>query len=94
VPVVSFDDPQGFPNIDMMIENAVKVYNTNGNLVVTETLRCGEGKCTGRWTEYDNDMWCKSSDGYTMTFEIRDKDGNWSAPTEIEIIGEAPSFYE
>ena len=93
MPVVSFDDPQGFPNIDMYIEDAVDVYDANGNHVLSEVLQCGEGKCTGRWTEYDNGMWCRDSSGYTMRFQIRDKDGNWSAPMEISINGEAPSLY-
>jgi len=93
VPVVSFDDPQGIPNIDMQIDNGVEVFNENGNLVLSEVLRCGDGKCTGRWNEYDNNMWCKLSDGYTMRFQLSDKDGNLSAPYEIEINGEASSFY-
>ena len=93
MPVVSFDDPQGYPNIDMYIEEAVEVYNPNGNLVMSEVLQCGEGKCTGRWTEYDNDLWCRNSAGYSMRFQIRDKDDNWSAPFEVTITGEAPSLY-
>jgi hypothetical protein len=92
VPVVSFDDPQGFPDIKMVIDQGVEVYNPSGSLVFTEQLQCGEGKCTGRWNEYDNNLWCRSAVGYSMRFQVEDKTGNRSIPVEISIVGEVPAL--
>lgn len=94
MPVVSFEDPQGSVNIVNSIPDAIQVYDADDRHVGTQTLNCGEGKCTGRWTEYDNDMWCRSSAGYTLRFQILDKNDNLSAPVEITLQGAAPSFYE
>lgn len=93
MPVVTFEDPQGFVNIVNSIEDGVQVYDENDRHVGTQTLNCGEGKCTGRWTEWDNDMWCRNSIGYTLKFQIRDKNDNHSAPVEVTLSGAAPSFY-
>jgi hypothetical protein len=51
----------------------------------TETLYCGEGKCTTYWRERDYELWCKSSTDYTVEFTISDKDGHVSTPWEVVL---------
>ena len=51
----------------------------------SETLYCGEGKCTTFWRERDYGLYCNDSSGYTVQFTLIDKDGHLSIPYEMEL---------
>ena len=94
VPEVNFSDPQGNENIEDRYQQAIEFLDPSGETVFYQPLYCAEdGSCRTNWSEFDKDVYCTGSAGYTVRYQLRDLDGHLSEPFDIVLSDQVPDLH-
>jgi hypothetical protein len=80
--VATFTDPQGEPTIQPLYEG-LSAWQGSGLLGTYAVVCSTGGTCTASFEEIENNVLCSSASSYRFMLEVRDEDGNLSAPYEM-----------